>query len=96
MAIQKTLVRASRATPGGRAELFGTVRVLVDDAATLAALLHIFVELSPEIFHIGSVLFFTDGHESDLKGKFSETHGGEVVLDVVALLQAELLFEEGN
>ena len=89
VALQKPLVRASCAAPGGRTEFFGAVRVLADDAAALTAHFHIFVELSPEIFHVGSVLFFIDGHESSLKGKLPETHGGEVVLDVVAFLQAE-------
>ena len=41
-------------------------------------------------------MIFTDGYESGLKGKFPEMHGGETVLDVVAFLQTELLFEEEN
>ena len=41
-------------------------------------------------------MVFADGHEADLKGKLSEMHGSEIILDVVAFLQAELLFEEGD
>lgn len=39
-------------------------------------------------------MVFTDGHEVDLKGKLSEMQGGEVVLDVAVLLQAELFIME--
>ena len=41
-------------------------------------------------------MVFADGHKSDLERKLSEMHGGEVVLNVVAFLQTELLFEEGD
>ena len=52
VALQKPLVRASCAAPGGRTEFFRTVRVHADDAAAFTVHLHILVEISPKIIHV--------------------------------------------
>lgn len=77
-------------------KLVRTVGVLADDAAALAAHFHVFVEFCPKASHVDIRTRFVDLHESDFITEFVKVLGGEVVPDVVSLVQTILVFPEGN
>lgn len=93
---EKSFFRTASATAGEGAKLVRTVRVLTDDAAAFAAHLHVFIEFGPEASHVSLETCFVDLHESDFITEFAKVHGGEVVLDVVSLVQTILIFSEGD
>lgn len=95
-AFEKSFFRTASTAAGEGAKLVRTIRVLFNDAAAFTAHLHVFVEFCPEASHVGLKTSFINLHESDFIAEFAKVHGGEVVLDVVSLVQIVLIFPEGN
>lgn len=93
---EKSLIRTALAASGVRTGLVASVRVLTDDAAAFTLHKHIRIDLCPKVFHVALKAFFLDRHEADHIGDFSEVHGGEVGVNVVAFLQVVEILAEGN
>ena len=95
-AFEKSFFRTASTAAGEGAKLVRTIRVLFNNTAAFTARLHVFVEFCPEASHVGLKTSFIDLQESDFIAEFAKVHGGEVVLDVVSLVQIVLIFPEGN
>lgn len=92
-ALQKSLMRAVLAASGIRTKSLGAIRI-GEYTATFTAHLEILIDIIPEVLHVRSEVLFRNGHEAKLICEFSQSHGGEVVLDVIGLFKVESILSE--